>query len=129
MTTLRRLSVGSVGAPVRKLEQELKKRGLLKGPVDNRFDAKTRAAVMRFEERRDFKADGVVGQRISKLLDLGLAAKPSGTPATSPGPKGDGKGVFNVVSMNVKSNPEMSQDKVVRDVRRAAKSGDIIGWQ
>ncbi len=46
-----------------------------------------------------------------------------------PAPRGDGKGVFDVVSMNVKSNPEMSQDKVIHDVRRAAKTGEIIGWQ
>ncbi|MDP1826114.1 MAG: peptidoglycan-binding protein [Archangium sp.] len=128
MSTIRRLSVGSVGAPVRRLEQELKQRGLLEGPVDNRFDAKTRAAVMRFEHRQGFKADGVVGQRISKVLDLGLATRP-GPAGGKPGPNGDGKGVFDVVSMNVKSNPEMSQDKVIRDVRRAAKAGDIIGWQ
>ncbi len=31
--------------------------------------------------------------------------------------------------MNVKSNPTMSQGKVVHDVRRAAKTGEIIGWQ
>ena len=31
--------------------------------------------------------------------------------------------------MNVKSNPLMSQDKVRHDVQRAAKTGEIIGWQ
>lgn len=107
-----------MGAPVRKLEQELKQRGLFKGPVDNRFDAKTRAAVMKFEEQRGFEVNGVVGGRISKLLGLGLQ-----------GPRRDGQGVFDVVSMNVKSNPLMSQDKVLHDVRRAAKHGEIIGWQ
>ncbi len=76
MLSIRGLRVGSVGAPVRKLEQQLKQQGLLKGPA-----------------------------------------------------KGDGQGVFDVVSMNVKSNPEMSQDKVLHDVRKAARTGDIIGWQ
>lgn len=122
MSTIRRLSVGSVGAPVRKLELQLKQRGLLKGPADDRFDEKTRAAVKTYERRHGFEVNGVVGERISKRLDLGLAV-------SKPGPKGDGKGVFDVVSMNVKSNPEMPQDKVVHDVRRAAKAGDIIGWQ
>jgi len=109
-----------VGAPVRKLEQQLKQRGLLKGPVDSFFDAKTKAAVTKFEHRHGWKENGIVGERISKLLELGLAG-------TKPG--AEGEGVFDVVSMNVKSNPEMSQDKVVHDVRRAARSGDIIGWQ
>ena len=113
MTSIRRLSVGSVGAPVRKLEQQLKQQGLLRGPVDHFFDAKTRAAVTRLEHRNGWKEDGVVGERISKRFDLGLTDDKSG-------PKGDGNGVFDVVSMNVKSNPEMSQDKVTHDVRRAA---------
>jgi Putative peptidoglycan binding domain len=120
MSTIRGLGVGSVGAPVRKLERELKQRGLLDGPIDHRFDERTKAAVRRFEHRHGFHEDGFVGGRINKRLDLGL---------TNLGPRGDGQGVFKVVSMNVKSNPEMSQDKVVHDVRRAAKSGDIIGWQ
>ncbi|MCC6333853.1 MAG: peptidoglycan-binding protein [Myxococcales bacterium] len=118
--TIRRLSVGSVGAPVRRLEQELKKRGLFKGPVDNAFDAKTKRAVQAFEKRRGFEQDGVVGARLSRLLGLGL-------PASKPG--AGSEDAFDVVSMNVKANPLMSQDKVRHDVRRAAKSGELIGWQ
>lgn len=112
-----RLSVGSTGAPVRRLEQELKERGLLRGPVDNVFDARTAAAVSRFEEQQGWKVNGVVGQRIWDRFDLGEPTQRRGN------------GAFNVVSMNVKSNPEMPQAAVVHDVRRAAKQGDIIGWQ
>lgn len=123
--------MGSVGAPVRKLEQELKERGLFKGPVDNRFDAKTKRAVQAFEKRRGFEQDGVVGARISRLLDLGLEkpTKPTQTTPTQGASGGKGSGTFDVVSMNVKSNPLMSQDKVRHDVQRAAKTGEIIGWQ
>ncbi len=123
MTSIRRLNVGSVGAPVRKLEQQLKQRGLLQGPVDRFFDAKTKAAVTKFEHQHGWKEDGVVGKRIWDRLELGGA----GSTSNSQAPQGNGK--FNVVSMNVKSNPEMSQDKVLHDVRKAAKTGDIIGWQ
>ncbi len=121
MSPIRRLSVGSTGAQVRKLEQELKERKLLKGPVDTRFDKKTKAAVQKFEHSRGWKEDGVVGGRISKALGLGLTGPTGGSKP--------GKGVFDVVSMNVKSNPLMSQDKVLHDVRKAAKTGEIIGWQ
>jgi hypothetical protein len=121
MTSIHRLNVGSRGAPVRKLEKELKQRELLSGPVDSFFDGKTKAAVMRFEHLHGWRENGIVGDRIWKRLDLG--------PSGSAGPRGDGKGAFNVVSMNVKSNPEMPQPQVVHDVRRAAKSGDVIGWQ
>lgn len=131
MTTIRRLSVGSQGPAVRKLEQELKERGLFKGPVDNKFDAKTKAAVQKFEHRRGFKEDGVVGGRIARLLDLNLkATSTAATPGTKPSSAGNAKGgTYDVVSMNVKSNPLMSQDKVRHDVQRAAKTGEIIGWQ
>lgn len=126
MTSIRRLSVGSTGAAVRKLEQELKERGLFKGAVDKRFDAKTKAAVQKFEARRGFKEDGVVGGRIARLLDIELPKVAPTTPPSAGNAKG---GKFDVVSMNVKSNPLMSQDKVRHDVQRAAKTGEIIGWQ
>lgn len=35
---------------------------------------------------------------------------------------------FKTLNINVKSNPEMSQQKVVHDVRRAAHSAGLIGW-
>ncbi len=94
----------------------------MKGPADTRFDGQTKAAVQKLEQRRGWKEDGVVGGRMAKLLGIKLAGPKTGSTP-------DGKGVFDVVSMNVKSNPEMSQDKVIHDVKRAAKAGDIIGWQ
>lgn len=36
---------------------------------------------------------------------------------------------FRTATINVKSNPEMSQAKVRHDVRRAASSAGLIGWQ
>lgn len=36
---------------------------------------------------------------------------------------------FRTATINVKSNPEMSQAKVRHDVRRAAASAGLIGWQ
>jgi hypothetical protein len=129
MTTIRRLSVGSVGARVRKLETELKQRGLLKGPADNRFDAKTKSAVQQFERQQGFKADGVVGARVARRLGFELSKSTDTVSGVGKGPKGDGKGVFDVVSMNVKSNPVMSQKNVIHDVKRAAKHGELIGWQ
>lgn len=110
---------------MRRLEQELKERGLLQGPADGTFDARTKAAVSRFEQQNGWKQNGVVGERIWDRFELG--GTESSQPATS-GPR-NGSGAFNVVSMNVKSNPLMPQAAVVHDVRRAAKQGDIIGWQ
>ncbi|MBL8955524.1 MAG: peptidoglycan-binding protein [Myxococcaceae bacterium] len=112
------MTVGSRGAAVLKLERELKERGLLRGPVDNVFDARTAEAVKKYERKSGFKVDGVVGQRIADRFDLpGASQKP------------DGEGIFDVVSMNVKSNPIMRPGQMQHDVRKAARMGDIIGWQ
>jgi hypothetical protein len=35
---------------------------------------------------------------------------------------------FTTATLNVKSNPEMSQKKVVHDVRKASHTADLIGW-
>lgn len=119
----RRLSVGSTGPAVLKLEQELKERGLLKGAIDSNFDKATRQAVKRFERSNGWKANGVVGGRIWKKLELSGEAH-EGTTANVT----RGKTKFSTVNINVKSNPPMSQDKVLHDVKRAAAAGDIIGW-
>ena len=55
------LKAGSHGPAVRKLEHELKERGLLKGPADGHYDQRTAEAVKRFERHNDRKVDGKVG--------------------------------------------------------------------
>jgi endonuclease/exonuclease/phosphatase family metal-dependent hydrolase len=142
------LKAGSHGPAVRKLENELKERGLLKGPADGRYDKRTTEAVKRFERRNDRKVDGKVGGWIWNKLGLGdrfegpkgggshpgggqVHGGNSGTGTSAPNNAGDtGKtGTFRTVTANIKSNPEMPQDKVIHDVRKAAAQGDLIGWQ
>lgn len=122
-TQQRRLSVGSTGPAVLKLEQELKKRGLLEGPVDSVFDKATKQAVKRFERRHGWRVDGIVGGRIWKKLELSGAAHEGSVAEVK-----QGSTKFTTVNINVRSNPPMSQDKVLHDVRRAAAAGDVIGW-
>lgn len=119
----RRLSVGSKGPAVLKLEQELKERGLLKGKVDSTFDKATKQAVKRLERKNGWKVDGIVGHRMWKSLKLSGEAHTAEQANVT-----KGKTNFTTVNVNVKSNPPMSQDKVLHDVRRAAAAGDIIGW-
>lgn len=123
-----RLTEGSQGPAVRKLERELKERGLLKGPVDNKFDARTKEAVKRFERRHDWKVNGIVGERIWKLLNLGPAHSGTVTEVNTGGGAGEKAGAFRTVNINVKNNPVMPQSAVVHDVKRAAKEGSLIGW-
>ncbi len=116
----RPLRVGMRGPNVRTVERELKELGLLKGPADGFFDAKTKAAVQRYERAQGWKADGVVGDRLFRKL--------TGGGAQGDAPAGKDSFNFRTVSINVKSNPEMSQDKVLHDVRKAARAGSLIGW-
>ncbi|MGV3619587.1 MAG: peptidoglycan-binding protein [Archangium sp.] len=119
----RPLKVGSSGPRVLKLEQELKERGLLNGAVDANFNRATKQAVKKFERSMGWKADGIVGKRVWKKLELAGEAH-EGTTADIT----KGKTKFTTVNINVKSNPPMRQDQVVHDVKRAAAAGDIIGW-
>ena len=145
MTAIRRpahpahhhLSVGSKGPAVKVLEEKLEARGLFHGAADGHFDHQTKVAVERFERQHHFKVvDDVVGNGIWHMLKLGAAhdahvgtvtvpAQP-GTPGT-PGTHGK-TDTFRTVTLNVKSNPVMSQAAVEHDVKRAATEGSVIGW-
>ena len=52
---------GLVGYDVSVLQFQLKRRGLLRGPVDGRFGPATEKAVRRFQQRKGLVVDGVVG--------------------------------------------------------------------
>lgn len=118
------LHVGSRGSAVRILEKKLAKHGVLQGPVDGFFDAKTKAAVKKVELKLGYKTDGVVGNRLWDKI-TGQGANPLPLPAP-----GSGKEIhFKTASINVKSNPVMPQSSVVHDVKQAAKQAGLIGWQ
>lgn len=120
-----RLAVGSEGPAVKRLEKKLIERGLMKGKADDHFDAKTEAAVKRYERNHDFKkVDGVVGDRIWRQLELGPAHEGHVSDNPIPG----SSDTFRTVTINVKSNPVMDQAAVVHDVKKAASQGSLIGW-
>lgn len=114
----RPLQVGSRGANVLRLERALKQQGMLQGPVDRSYGAQTQKAVQRFERAQGWKTDGIVGNRLwHKLLG---GTPPAGTAESS---------TFKTLTINIKSNPEMAQSKVVHDVRKAAATqAGLIGW-
>lgn len=63
-----RLSMHVRGAAVEKLERQLKRRGLLEGRVDDRFDARTAEAVKRLEKKIGAKVNGIVGAKVWRAL-------------------------------------------------------------
>ncbi|MDP1822815.1 MAG: peptidoglycan-binding domain-containing protein [Archangium sp.] len=65
------LSLGTSSPRVKALEQKLKKLGHLEGPVDDRFDARTAAAVSRYKRANDWgNSKPRVGQRMAVALNL-----------------------------------------------------------
>lgn len=71
------LSVGSTGPRVQVLERKLKKLGHLAGRVDDRFDARTAAAVSKYKRANDWgNAKPKVGARMAVALNLPDAKSP-----------------------------------------------------
>ncbi|MBN9685617.1 MULTISPECIES: peptidoglycan-binding domain-containing protein [unclassified Corallococcus] len=77
----RPLHVGSTGNRVQKVEERLKSAGYLKGPADDRFDAKTAKAVVAFKRDNgwDGNPKGVVGERMDSSLKRVSATATPGT--------------------------------------------------
>jgi peptidoglycan hydrolase-like protein with peptidoglycan-binding domain/DNA invertase Pin-like site-specific DNA recombinase len=70
------------GSPqVRRLQRELKRRGLRPGPVDGRFGPRTEAAVARLQRAVRLPADGVVDRPTRRVL--ARVGSPDHTPAKS----------------------------------------------
>jgi peptidoglycan hydrolase-like protein with peptidoglycan-binding domain/DNA invertase Pin-like site-specific DNA recombinase len=58
------------GSPrVRKLQRQLRRKGLKPGPIDGRYGPRTEAAVVRLQRRRGLPAEGVVDARTRRALN------------------------------------------------------------
>jgi Putative peptidoglycan binding domain/N-acetylmuramoyl-L-alanine amidase len=64
------LKMGSKGKMVGQLQTKLKEKGFDLGPIDSIFGEMTRIAVIAFQESQNIPADGIVGEKTLKLLDL-----------------------------------------------------------
>ena len=121
------LHEGSRGTRVRRLELLLRRKGLLSGKVDGYFGKATSQAVKALETKKGWKADGIAGGGMQKAAGMSGAGVQAGAGGSVGGvSKKDGR--FTTVNVNVRCNPPMPQPKVESDVKRAAKTGDIIGW-
>lgn len=81
------MDIGDTGSRVRQLEKKLKAEGLLKGKVDNTFDARTEKAVVAWKQANNWRNDsGVVGRRLADELGLKGVFK-KGEPEGSETPK------------------------------------------
>jgi peptidoglycan hydrolase-like protein with peptidoglycan-binding domain/DNA invertase Pin-like site-specific DNA recombinase len=96
------------GSPrVRKLQRQLRRKGLRPGPIDGRYGPRTEAAVVRLQRRRGLPAAGVVNVRTRRALN---ANRPGGGDTRRAGP---------AVGTAVPTTIEMTD---------TAPADDMIGW-
>lgn len=68
------LNIGSKGDLVKEVQTKLTELGFDPGPIDENYGQKTRDAVVRFQESKALKTDGIVGP--VSLKALGIKVKP-----------------------------------------------------
>ena len=64
---------GSSGAQVRTIQDKLKRWGYYSGEVDGIFGSRTRAAVVRFQQKNGLAVDGVVGPNTLRALGMSVS--------------------------------------------------------
>lgn len=77
------LTLGSQGAAVTQLQQDLTALGWYSNNIDGSFGPKTQDAVMSFQTSQGLKADGVVGQITKAALNDALTQVPASSPPVS----------------------------------------------
>jgi peptidoglycan hydrolase-like protein with peptidoglycan-binding domain len=78
MPTFTTLKLGSTGAAVRDLQQNLTVLKYYTGAVDGTFGAKTKEAVIKYQKAKNLTADGIVGieTEASVKQDIWIARQP-----------------------------------------------------
>ncbi|NJM69195.1 MAG: peptidoglycan-binding protein [Scytonema sp. RU_4_4] len=66
------LQPGSRGQAVTRLQQDLQRLGYFNGPITGNFGPETQRAVIRFQESRGIRADGIVGARTEEAIRVVL---------------------------------------------------------
>ncbi|OKH54959.1 hypothetical protein NIES2101_05165 [Calothrix sp. HK-06] len=69
-TTFTALKEGSTGADVRKLQQNLTTLKYYTGTIDGVFGTNTKNAVVKFQQKKNLSADGVVGASTWKQISF-----------------------------------------------------------
>lgn len=73
--------VGSSGAEVRAIQQELKDRGIFKSNVTGYYGSITQAAVKTFQRQKGLSADGIAGPNTLRALGITIGSIPAATQA------------------------------------------------
>lgn len=77
------LKQGSRGDSVKTVQQKLIRWGYLKGSADGIFGAKTKTAVVAFQNKNGLTADGIIGTRTAQALGISLSGTTSSSSSSS----------------------------------------------
>lgn len=119
------LKVGSSGDDVVSLQTKLKRWGYYSGAIDGKFGAKTRSAVIYFQQKNGLVADGVVGPATARALGLVLKTSSSGSGSSSNSKDGDLYLLARVVYGEARGEPYKGQVAVAAVVLNRVKSSEF----
>ena len=122
------LKEGSTGDDVKTIQQRLKSWGYYTGEVDGIYGAKTKAAVVKFQQKYGITADGIVGKETARLIGIQLGTASTGASAGSSqtgSVSGDLYLLAKVVYGEARGEPYLGQVAVAAVVLNRVKSPDF----
>ena len=118
------LKQGSTGTLVKTMQQRLINWGYLKGTADGIFGAKTKAAVILFQQRNGLVADGIVGTRTAQAMGIKLTSTTT-TSSSSSTSNADLTLLARVVYGEARGEPYTGQVAVAAVVLNRVKSSSF----
>lgn len=118
------LKQGSTGTLVKTMQQRLINWGYLKGTADGIFGAKTKAAVILFQQRNGLVADGIVGTRTAQAMGIKLTSSTT-TSSSSSTSNADLTLLARVVYGEARGEPYTGQVAVAAVVLNRVKSSSF----
>lgn len=118
------LKQGSTGTLVKTMQQRLINWGYLKGTADGIFGAKTKAAVILFQQRNGLVADGIVGTRTAQAMGIKLTSSTT-TASSSSNNSADLTLLARVVYGEARGEPYTGQVAVAAVVLNRVKSSSF----
>ena len=108
------MKLNNTGDAVAELQKKLTLLGYYDGPVNHKYDSKTKSAVMAFQKKNGLTADGVCGQTTQKLLDSENVLGANQTPTPTPEPTATPAPTFAIPGGKVTVNTTGNDAKLVQ---------------
>lgn len=97
------LKIGSTGNRVKALQKALISLGMLSGSADGRFGAKTKAAVIAFQQKSGLDADGLAGKKTLTALEKAASSGQVASSGTSDTASSSSSDIANDIASSLPS--------------------------